>query len=62
MTAPIIWLLYTSFAIVAMVAYDIALKIASEKINVFYFTAALSLAAFIVHLLAFLWGSSMAVW
>lgn len=54
MSIPILWLIFTSTAIVGMVGYDVAIKLATEQINVFAFTTILVGFAFAMHLLALL--------
>jgi drug/metabolite transporter (DMT)-like permease len=49
MSPFLLWIVFTVSAIFGMVGYDVVIKLASEKINVFVFTTLLTLAAFAAH-------------
>ncbi len=51
MDIRIVWLFFTGAAILGMVGYDVAIKLASAQINVFVFTACLAMMALLCHIL-----------
>lgn len=50
MSHSFLWIAFTVSAILGMVGYDVVIKLASDKINVFVFTMLLTMAAFAAHL------------
>lgn len=52
MPISLIWLAFVSLAVLGMIFYDVAIKLAVDKINVFSFTAAMTLFALLGHIAA----------
>lgn len=54
MNITLLWFLYTFAAILGMVGYDVAIKLATEEINAYLFTTILVLSGLIGHLVVLL--------
>ncbi len=53
MASTAVWAIFVGLSIAGIVAYDVAVKIGTERSNVFVFMGVLMLMTFVIHLFAF---------